>query len=85
MRIASSRSMTFSKLFSPSAGRAPLPDGIEPRYAGKPRSRSTPNPREAAAEARAAWSTLACWEMNAVLHEFATAVVSGIWPRPEAG
>jgi len=59
--------------------------GIEPRYAGKPRSRSTPNPSAAAAEARAAWSTLVCWEMNAVLHEFATAVVSGICPKPEAG
>ena len=54
--------------------------GTEPRYAGKPRSRSTPIPRAAAADARSAWDTLSWLEMNAVLHELANAVRSGIWP-----
>jgi hypothetical protein len=59
--------------------------GTEPRYAGKPRSRSMPTPSAAAAVARSACETLSWLEMNAVLQEFAKAVLSGMVPTLSAG
>ena len=51
-----------------------------PKYAGKPRSWSTPMPSEAAASTRACPESFGAWEMNAVLQELASAVRSGIRP-----
>ena len=62
-----------------------LASTTSPKYAGKPRSWSTPSPSEAAAcfsEFVSSWSR---WEMNAVLHELASASSKVISPRPEAG
>jgi len=56
--------------------------GTDPRKAGKPRSRSTPIPRAAAALLRAAWDPLPLLEM---LHELANAVRKGICPRLSTG
>ena len=59
--------------------------GTWPKYAGKPRSWSTPAPSEAAASARSPRPTLSRDEMKAVLHEFATASRSVIVPSRDEG
>ena len=61
--------------------RSPRPGaGTEPKYAGKPRSWSSPRPSAAAARVRSASPSFSCWEISAVLQEFATAVRSGMSP-----
>ena len=50
------------------------------KYAGKPRSWSTPSPRAAAASPSALEPSRSAWEMKAVLQELASAVRSGIRP-----
>ena len=54
--------------------------GTLPKYAGKPRSWSTPSPRAAAASPSALAPSRSAWEMKAVLQELASAVRSGIRP-----
>ena len=56
-----------------------------PKYAGKPRSWSTPMPSDAAASTTESWPSLPRWEMKAVLQELATAVRNGMLPMPDAG
>ena len=56
-----------------------------PKYAGKPRSWSTPMPSEAAASTSASSPSRSACEMMAVLQEFATAVRNGIRPSPPDG
>ena len=59
--------------------------GTCPKYDGKPRSWSTPRPSDAAASARSPRPSRPRSEMKAVLQELATAVRSGIRPRPSEG
>ena len=59
--------------------------GTLPRKLGAPRSKSTPMPRAAAASARSSWLIPACWEMNAVLHDWARAWRNGMVPSRSGG
>ena len=68
-----------------SAGRPPrsrsrVSGSVLPKYAGKPRSWSSPMPSETPASNRLVPDSFAAWEMKAVLHELATAVLSGMSP-----
>ena len=58
---------------------------VLPKYAGKPRSWSSPMPRETAASNRFVPDSFEACEMKAVLHELATAVRSGMSPSALRG
>ena len=59
--------------------------GAEPKYAGKPRSWSTPSPSAAAASVSVFRSSRSRCPITAVLQELAIAVRNGIRPSADGG
>jgi hypothetical protein len=59
--------------------------GTLPKNAGAPSADGTPSPSDAAASCSALWLTCGACDMNAVLHEFAKAERSVIFPSALVG